>query len=148
MSSGSIAPLVVSGHMDDLGESLSTLRRYIGEVGEQAGLENQAIYRLRLAVDEVAANIIMYGYAESERPGVVEVVATLDADKLTISLEDTGKPYNPLERAMPDNLADPLDTREIGGLGIYLAIRNVDEFDYQHVNNRNRNIFVMKRPSA
>jgi anti-sigma regulatory factor (Ser/Thr protein kinase) len=36
----------------------------------------------------------------------------------------------------------------MGGLGIYLAIRNVDGFDYQRADNRNRNVFVMKRRSG
>jgi anti-sigma regulatory factor (Ser/Thr protein kinase) len=134
--------------MDDLGDSLSTLRQYVGAAAQQAGLETQAVHRLRLAVDEVAANIIMYGYADSQQPGVVEVTVTVDDDKLTLVLEDTGKPYNPLEREMPDNLEDPLDTREMGGLGIYLAIRNVDGFDYQRAGDRNRNVFVMKRRSG
>ncbi len=148
MSGPAIAPLVVSGKMDDMGETLSTLRQYVGAAAQQAGLETQAMHRLRLAVDEVAANIIMYGYADLEQPGVVEVSANMDDDRLTIVLEDTGKPYNPLERKMPENLEDPLDTREMGGLGIYLAIRNVDGFDYQRANNRNRNVFVMKRRSG
>ena len=148
MSGPAIAPLVLSGRMDDLGDSLSTLRQYVGAAGNQAGLETQAVHRLRLAVDEVAANIIMYGYADSEEPGVVEVTVTVDDDKMTLVLEDTGKPYNPLERKMPENLEDPLDTREMGGLGIFLAIRNVDGFDYQRAGNRNRNVFVMKRRSG
>jgi anti-sigma regulatory factor (Ser/Thr protein kinase) len=134
--------------MDDLGDSLSTLRQYVGAVGQQAGLETQSIHRLRLAVDEVAANIIMYGYADYEQPGVVEARVTMDDDSMTLTLEDSGKPYNPLDREIPDNLEDPLDTREIGGLGIYLAIRNVDEFKYQQLNGRNCNIFVMKRRRA
>jgi len=148
MSSRAMMPLVLSGRMDNLGDSLSALRKYVGDVSQEAGLATQAIHRLRLAVDEVAANIIMYGYAESEQPGVVEVTVTVDDENLTLVVEDTGKPYNPLERNVPDNLEDPLDTREIGGLGIYLAIRNVDGFDYQRANNRNRNTFVMKRRPA
>jgi serine/threonine-protein kinase RsbW len=148
MSSPAIAPLVLSGKMDDLGNSLSTLRQYVGEAAQKAGLEKQSMHRLRLAVDEVAANIIMYGYAGTEQPGVVEVTVTMDDERLSLILEDTGSTYNPLDREIPDNLADPLDTREIGGLGVYLAIRNVDEFNYQRMNNRNRNTFVMFRRSS
>jgi serine/threonine-protein kinase RsbW len=148
MSSPTIAPLVLSGKMDDLGNSLSTLRQYVGEAAQKAGLEKQSMHRLRLAVDEVAANIIMYGYAKAEQPGVVDVTVTVDEERLTLVLEDTGSTYNPLDREIPDNLADPLDTREIGGLGVYLAIRNVDEFNYQRLDNRNRNTFVMFRRSS
>ncbi len=141
-----VEQLTVSGNPDDLGESLSTLRSFVGMAGEQAGLETQLIHRLRLAVDEIAANIIMYGY--SEAPGVVEATAAIDDLKLTITLEDTAPPYDPLERDLPDNLGDPLDTREIGGLGVFLALRNVDEFHYERAGSRNRNVFVMNRRSS
>ena len=142
-----VEQLTLSGHPDDLGDSLSALRKFVGEVGAQAGLDTQSIHRLRLAVDEIAANIIMYGYADQPE-GVVEVEATIDEGALTIALDDTGPAYNPLERKTPGNLDDPLDTREIGGLGVYLAIRNVDDFSYERVGNRNRNIFVMNRRSS
>lgn len=139
-----IEPLVLSGHPDHLGDSLSKLRKYVTEVCNLAGLESQIMHRLRLAVDEIAANIIMYGYA-NDPSGVVRVNVTIDDNRLTLVLEDTGTPYNPLEREGPDNLDEPLETREIGGLGVFLAIRNVDEFNYQRIGNQNRNTFVVNR---
>lgn len=148
MPNPKIAPLTLPGSADHLGDSLSTLRKYVVEAATQAGLETKLANRLRLAVDEVAANIIMYGYAESPQPGVIDVHADVEDDRLTITLEDTGVPYDPTQRKMPDNFDDPLETREIGGLGIYLAIRNVDEFSYRRVENRNINQFVMKRSTV
>lgn len=145
MSSSLMEPLTLSGHPDNLGDSLSKLRKYVTEVSNQAGLEAQAMHRLRLAVDEIAANIIMYGYADANPAGLIEVITTLEEGRLTIMLEDTGVPYDPRQRDLPDNFDEPLETREIGGLGVFLAFRNVDEFDYQRVGNHNRNIFVMYR---
>lgn len=145
MSNPKIAPLTLPGNADKLGDSLSTLRSYVADAARVAGLDTQYVNRLRLAVDEVAANIIMYGYAESPNAGVIDVNAVIDDDRLTIVLEDTGVPYDPTQRTLPDNFDDPLETREIGGLGIYLAIRNVDEFSYRRVGDRNINQFVMKR---
>lgn len=143
MSSSLIEPLVLSGHTDNLGDSLGKLRKYVTEVCNRAGLEAQAMHRLRLAVDEIAANIIMYGYANMDPAGVIEVETTLQDGRLTLVLEDTAVPYDPRQRDLPDNFDEPLETREIGGLGVYLAFENVDEFDYQRVGDRNRNIFVM-----
>jgi anti-sigma regulatory factor (Ser/Thr protein kinase) len=145
MSNPQIAPLTLSGDADRLGDSLSTLRKYVTEAAHIAGLESQYMHRLRLAVDEVAANIIMYGYAENPEPGVIDVTATIDDEQLTVVLQDTGVPYDPTQRIMPDNLDNPLETREIGGLGIYLAIRNVDEFSYRRIDDRNINKFVIYR---
>jgi anti-sigma regulatory factor (Ser/Thr protein kinase) len=47
---------------------------------------------------------------------------------------------------LPDaqDLSRPLDERAIGGLGIYLAMSNVDRFDYRHEDGRNINLFVLK----
>jgi anti-sigma regulatory factor (Ser/Thr protein kinase) len=45
-------------------------------------------------------------------------------------------------------LKQPLEQRQIGGLGIYLAIQGVDRFIYQRDSDRNRNTFVMNRPTA
>jgi len=148
MSNLQIAPLTLPGTMDKLGDSLSTLRKYVADAAGLAGLETQAMHRLRLAVDEVAANIIMYGYEQTPELGVVQVTATIDDRMLTIALEDTGTPYDPSKRDTPADLNDPLETREIGGLGVYLAIRNVDEFSYKRVNNRNINQFAMRRPAV
>ncbi|MEZ4670626.1 MAG: ATP-binding protein [Anaerolineae bacterium] len=146
MSSSHIEPLTLSGHPDHMGDSLSKLRKYVTEVSNIAGLESQAMHRLRLAVDEIAANIIMYGYAGTESPGVINVLTTVVDGQLTLVLEDTGVPYDPRQRDLPDNFDDPLETREIGGLGVFLAFENVDKFDYQRVGNCNRNIFVMNCP--
>jgi anti-sigma regulatory factor (Ser/Thr protein kinase) len=52
-----------------------------------------------------------------------------------------------LNRPEPDDLDAPLENRVIGGLGVYLAIRNVDNFMYRHEDGRNHNIFVVKRQS-
>jgi sigma-B regulation protein RsbU (phosphoserine phosphatase) len=132
---------------DKLAESLSAIRRYAIDAARAADLEDKALYRLRLALDEIATNIILYAYADTD-DGVIDVRATLDDDTLTIVLEDTGVPYDPLQRELPSSLGTPIEEREIGGMGIYLAVVNVDNFSYERVGNRNRNIFVMNRPSA
>jgi anti-sigma regulatory factor (Ser/Thr protein kinase) len=143
MSNPVIEPLVVSGNPDDLGTSLPAIRQYVDNAAGIAGLETQSMHRLRLAVDEIAANIIMYSYAET--PGMVEATADINDDNLVITLEDAGPEYDPFQRDMPQNLDDPLETRQIGGLGIFLVLKNVDKFEYQRVNDRNRNVFIMKR---
>jgi serine/threonine-protein kinase RsbW len=129
-------------------ESLSAIGRYVLDAAAQAGIEPRSAYRLRLAVDEVATNIIVHGHEEGRREGTVEVRAEADDHCLTVALEDRGPAYDPLARAEPENLDRPLEEREPGGLGVFLAIRGVDEFRYERVGDRNRNIFVMRRRSA
>ena len=126
-------------------DSLGPIREFVKAAAAEAGLDKKRAYRLQLAVDEIASNIIMHGYEEHDLVGDVEVWSESDADKLTITLADSGAPYDPLGRPEPDNLDAPLEERAIGGLGVYLAINNVDEFRYRYEDGRNYNIFVVKR---
>ena len=134
-------PLLVPGTLD----SLSAIGQYVNAAALAAGLDKKAAYRLRLAVDEIATNIIIHGYEESGTSGDVLVLSDMDKDVLTITLEDTSAPFDPRSMGRPDHIDKPVHERPIGGLGVYLSIQNVDKFDYEYVNKRNRNIFIVKR---
>lgn len=136
--------LTVAGQLD----SLAALREYVREAAAEAGLEAKPTYHLVLAVDEVATNIITHGYEEAGLSGDVIIRAEIEEASLTISLEDSGVKFDPRERPDPSNLDDPLETRDIGGLGIYLTLHNVDRFDYLWQDGKNYNIFGMNRPNA
>jgi serine/threonine-protein kinase RsbW len=141
-----LSPLAVPGTLD----SLKPIRDYVTNAATMAGLNKLLANRLRLAVDEIVTNIIVHGYDEAGIDGVIRIEAMIDVDRLIITVEDTGPDYDPTQHNLPteEDLGQPLDTREIGGLGIYLAINSIDEFHFERVNNRNRNIFVIYRSSA
>lgn len=126
-------------------ESIDLIRKHISELGRQAGLSKKASYNLQLAADEIATNIVLYGYEEAGLEGNIEVLHDLTDEGLVVVFEDTATPFDPLARELPDeeDLALPLEERKIGGLGIFLTVRGVDEFSYERVNDRNRNIFKM-----
>jgi serine/threonine-protein kinase RsbW len=134
-------PITIPGTL----ESLGAIAQYVTTAAAAANLDKKATYKLRLAVDEIATNIIVHGYEAAERSGQLVCQADLDEQTLTISLEDTGVLYDSSEQLTPDSLDKPLSQRAIGGLGVYLAIQGVDKFIYQRVENRNRNIFVVNR---
>ena len=133
--------LTVPGTLD----SLSKIAQYVSAGATAAGLDKKASYRLRLAVDEIATNIIVHGYEEAGLEGSLEVQADINEQDFTILIEDTGMAYDPTQKALPANLELPLEQRQIGGLGVYLAIEGVDKFSYERVGNRNRNIFIVNR---
>jgi serine/threonine-protein kinase RsbW len=126
-------------------DSLSLIRQYVAKVAEAAGLNELANYQLCLAVDEIATNVITYGYQENGQSGDICLRADLDAEKLTVIMEDTGIPFDPTAQELPteEDLALPLEQRPIGGLGIFLTIKGVDEFRYEQQGNMNQNIFEM-----
>jgi serine/threonine-protein kinase RsbW len=125
--------------------SLGSIAEYVMAAAASAGLDKRASYRLRLAVDEIATNIIVHGYANAGHDGTLEIRADIDDKALTIVIDDTGVTYDPRQAPIPDiNL--PLDQRPSGGLGVYLAMRSVDEFVYEYLGDRNRTIFKMYLP--
>lgn len=134
-------PLIVPGKLD----SLSQIAQYVLAAAAEAELEKKASYGLRLAVDEIATNIIIHGYEESGREGNLELWAELSDRSLIIFIEDTAVTYDPIEQALPEDLDKHPHEKTMGGLGVYLAIQGVDKFSYERVENRNRNIFTVER---
>jgi serine/threonine-protein kinase RsbW len=137
-------PLTVAGTL----ESLSAIRAYVMAACASAGLDRKTAYRLSLAVDEIATNSVVYGYVPSKRDGDLRIIADIDTDTLRVTLEDSAPAYDPMQAPRPAALDIPLEQRQIGGLGIYLALRGVDHFAYERKGDLNRNIFIMKRPPA
>lgn len=137
-------PLTVPGTL----EALGAISQYVTAAATTAGLDKKTAYRLRLAVDEIATNIITHGYAESGQTGEVTVLAEVTSQALRIILEDTSPPFDPRRLGRPEQLDQPADTRPVGGLGVFLTLRNVDWFEYEYANSRNRNIFVMQRAAS
>ncbi|KAB2935997.1 MAG: anti-sigma regulatory factor [Candidatus Contendobacter sp.] len=125
--------------------ALSDIRQLVTLACQNARLSEEATYRLALAVDEIATNIITHGYEEQGLSGRIGVSIERTDQSLTVVLEDTGAAYDPRTQSLPtaEDLDRPLEDREIGGLGIFLALQGVDCFDYQRSNNVNRNIFGM-----
>lgn len=128
-------------------DALKVIADYIMTASAAADLDKKTTYKLRLAVDEIATNIIIYGYQQAERSGVLDLQADINEKTLTILIEDTGASYDPIQTPTPVDFDKPLEQRHIGGLGVYLAICSVDKFIYERVDNRNRNIFIVNRKS-
>ncbi len=136
-----LTPLTVPGELT----SLKAIRDYVMDASAEAGLSELLTNRLRLAVDEIVTNSIVHGYQEAGLEGDIVIKANLDEECLTITVEDTGPYYDPTEHDIPtaEQLGEPLDSRDIGGLGIFLAVNYMDEFHYERAGDRNRNIFVV-----
>ena len=127
-------PLVVPGRLD----SLEKIGKYIMLAAKNAGLEKARTYKLRLAVDEIATNIINYGYQRAGLEGTISVEADLDEQALSITLDDTSGYFDPTLRPPPPSeyFTQPLEERAVGGWGVYLAIQSVDQFQYHRLQDQ------------
>lgn len=129
---------------------LGAIGAFVMDAARDAGLSSRAANRLRLAVDELATNVIVHGKPlEHSGDDEIRLVAAIDEERLTITMEDRGPEFDPRAHALPvDQLTKPLDERPIGGLGVFLAVRSVDGFDYARVGDINRSTFVVNRAAA
>jgi len=101
--------------------------------------DKKIINRLRLSCEEALVNVINYSYPQSE--GEIEVSYDID-EKGAVHIEiiDWGVPFDPLSKPAPD-LDLPLEERQIGGLGIYMILKIMDEVKYRR--DEERNILTM-----
>ena len=125
--------------------SLPAVGAFVARAAETAGLDEQAAYGLRLAVDEIATNAIVHGYQKAGKAGDLVLSASLTADRLCVVLEESSPPYDPRQTPPPDDLARAPEERPAGGLGVFLALQGVDAFRYESTSGVNRHTFVMNR---
>lgn len=121
-----------------IGADRRELARVHGAFAEFAAAHDlpAAIRRsVSVALDEILSNTIAYGFA-GRRDGAVTVEVELGADRLSVTLTDDGGPFNPLDVAAPDT-ALPVEERPVGGLGIHLVRRMMDEVAYHRRADRN-----------
>ncbi len=119
----------------DLAEVVRADRWLQARCGGQ-GVEGDALYDLRLALDEVLANIIRHGYGTGTN-GAITVSLQILADRVRIEVSDTAPPFNPLDVPPPD-LEIPASERPIGGLGVFLVRQLMDSVRYDYESGRNR----------
>ncbi len=103
-------------------------------------LPARCVARLHLALEEHLANIIAHG----GNPGPASTITVrfaLEPAALRVEIEDDARPFNPLDAPAVDT-ALPLQEKPLGGLGILLIRKSVDELEYRRAGNRN--VLVMR----
>ncbi len=121
-------------------EFLDQIRDFVAEVAREGGFTEKAIYSLQLAADEAASNIIEHAY-QGVANASLQVTCDMQDDKLIITMRDTGRPFDPSNVKQPNLKAD-LSKRQIGGLGVYLMRKIMDEVRYQS-NAKTGNLLTM-----
>ncbi len=110
-------------------EKLSAISNLVSGAMRQAKIDTAIIRKVLLAVDEACTNITLYAYPEGK--GFIRIACWVDHGDFVISIEDEGKPFNPCSVPAPQLDVD-LDDRKVGGLGIHLMRKSMDEISYRY----------------
>ena len=122
-------------------EYLDEIREFVGTIARKGGFSDKDVYNIQLATDEAASNIIEHAY-EGVSDGILELSCGMVGESIKIVLIDHGEPYDPDSIPMTDLKAD-LSERKIGGLGIFLMRKLMDEVHYESHPEKNSNILTM-----
>jgi serine/threonine-protein kinase RsbW len=120
---------------------LERLCRNCEEIGQSIGFSDKSIFEMNLALDELFTNIIAYGFQDHQEH-IIKISITVEGDQLQMRIEDDGVPFNPLEAETPD-IQCGIEECKIGGLGIHLIKKLMDDIQYQRV--ADKNILVLRR---
>jgi len=117
------------------------LAQFIETCGEALGLAPALIMNLNLVLEEAVSNIILYAFPKVEGQDI-----TIDLEKkgelLIFTITDGGIAFNPIQTEDPD-IELALEDRPVGGLGIYLIKKIMNEVEYQRIDAQN--VFTLKK---
>ena len=92
--------------------------------------------QIEVAVEELFVNIASYAYRPGTGTADVTVEAFDNPKAVEITFRDSGVPYDPLAKQDPD-ISLSADDRQIGGLGIFMVKKTMDEVSYRRENGEN-----------
>lgn len=125
---------------NDLSE-LERLCRTCEEIGQDINISDRTIFEMNLALDELFTNIISYGFNDHQEH-TIKMSITVEGDQLQMRIEDDGVPFNPLASKTPEFQCG-IEECKIGGLGIHLIRKLMDDVHYKRV--ADKNILVLRR---
>ena len=128
--------------IEALPENLGEVQLFVEEKLEKTDCSPKAMMQINVAVEEIFINIASYAYAPDKGRATVRVEVAGDPVTVTITFIDHGIPYDPLSRQDP-GVTKPAEDREIGGLGIFLTRKIMDDLSYDYADGKN--ILTLKK---
>jgi anti-sigma regulatory factor (Ser/Thr protein kinase) len=113
---------------------IEAICRFVGKASDEAGFDERTRYACQLAVGEACENIIKHGYGEE---GLGDILVTADATtgEVTVELRDTAPPFNPA--GPPPQIDLDRDNPQVGGVGLVIIHRVMDEIYYSRDGDQN-----------
>jgi anti-sigma regulatory factor (Ser/Thr protein kinase) len=120
---------------------LDTLHENLEKFGKAIGLPEKCLFEIDLALEEIITNIISYGLLPSADQ-CIQVTMSHEGKKVIIQIEDCGVPFNLLKAGPPD-LECSLEESKVGGLGIHLIKRMMNDVVYERCGDKN--VVILKK---
>lgn len=117
-------------------ENIGTVAEFVNEQLEALDCPMRAQMQIDIAIDELFGNIAHYAYTPDVGDATVRVEVTGEPLAVIITFIDGGVPYDPLKTADPD-ITLSAEERQIGGLGIYMVKKSMDEITYEYKDGKN-----------
>lgn len=127
-----MAELTLPATTDALEQVLAFVDKHL----EENNCPMKAQLQIDLAVEEIYVNIAHYAYNPAVGPATICVEVGGEPLKVSITFMDQGIPYDPLKKADPDTSLS-VDERDIGGLGIFMVKKTMDEIRYEYQDGKN-----------
>lgn len=117
-------------------ENIAAVTAFVDEQLEELDCPMKTQLQVDVAIDELFGNIAHYAYNPEVGAATVRVEVTENPLSVVITFIDNGVPYDPLAKADPD-VTLSAEEREIGGLGIYMVKKSMDDISYEYKNGQN-----------
>ena len=117
-------------------ENIETVTDFVNQQLEALDCPMKVQMQIDIAIDELFGNIAHYAYNPEIGQATVRVEVVEDPLSVVITFIDNGVPYDPLAKADPDTTLSA-EERDIGGLGIYMVKKSMDDITYEYKDGQN-----------
>ena len=124
---------------------LDRITEALEELGVEEAWPPDLLFKLNLVIEELVLNVIDYGYPGDGSDSDFDLTVTSNAESVTIEITDDGVAFDPVIDARAPDVSAPIEDRPVGGLGIYLARKLMDEFKYRREDGRNYLVMIANR---
>ena len=116
------------------GGGVARVNAAFGDFADAHALPDAVRRSVSVVLDELLTNTVSYGLPDHGGEVIVDI--ELQPDRLVITISDDGRPFDPFAVSAPDTTLS-VEDRPIGGQGIHLVRRMVDDLSYQRRSDRN-----------
>ncbi|MGE5353746.1 MAG: ATP-binding protein, partial [Acidobacteriota bacterium] len=123
-------------------DNLALIRDFTKSAAQKCGFTEETIDKIALAVDEACTNVIKHAYKYSPEGDII-VNISINNNKMTVSITDHGTNFDPSLVPEPD-VKKYYRQHKIGGLGIYLMRKLMDEVNFSSVAGSKNQVVLVK----